>query len=79
MPDAEKALMRCPVEPGPPRGLAMAPLSSPRPCHDVSLGKVPERGLGQAKIMGGWAWQSLDPEGFALWLVCWDVEITLFP
>lgn len=53
MPDAEKALTGWPLEPGPPRGLEMALLSSPRPRCDLSLDKGPERGLVQARIMRG--------------------------
>lgn len=72
--DAEKALTSFLLDPGPPQALPMALLPSPRPCHDTSLGKAPERGLVQARVMGKWTWQSWEQQALALWLVCWDVK-----
>lgn len=72
-----------PLEPGPPRGLEMALLSSPRPHCDVSLGKGPEIGLVQVRIMeekgGGLCspWSNRALKGSVAGLQ--DVEITLFP
>lgn len=41
-------------------------------CQRLALGKGPERGLLQV----GWTLKSLEQQGFALWLVCWGVEIS---
>lgn len=80
LPDAEKVPSRCALEPGPPQ---LCPLP-PRPRHDVSLS---ETGSGQgarerarkARITAGWTLQSLEQEGFALWLVCgvWKSVVSL--